>query len=438
MERPSHAMPSPVESAPLPEVVNHTPWPSQYFQHVDPHGEIFHVMVSRISYTLRAVQKNGDLIEPTVLPPEQQTPLCTADEFYANVNTSSVLQESDLAPYKPKCDVVLTNAFAHTPDGKPHERWPAGFRFADTIIKTFQVTGPRQFERSLASLGALRPGAPKPVTQVPLCYELAFGGPNVIRQEQLLQEFLDDKDDVRITKSQREAAHQAHDALPAFYTPNPIGCGRLPEAVHDADKAIAKLEIHTQQQTQSAQHYAAPQIEALNQPYDGQQDYPVVGVGAIGRWWSPRVSLAGTHDDAWKQSQWPKSPLDHDYRYWNCAPEDQQIDYPQGGEEVMLLNLIPADKYQGIFRFKLPTQELQLLVRLNVGVVMFAPMNIDTVILDLATGTVTTVRRAIISAKTDVRQLELGTWPKGTGMELDAEMQRAASERTKPQEARRG
>ena len=104
----------------------------------------------------------------------------------------------------------------------------------------------------------------------------------------------------------------------------------------------------------------------------------------------------------------------------------------------MLLNLIPADKYQGIFRFKLPTQELQLLVRLNVGVVMFAPMNIDTVILDLATGTVTTVRRAIISAKTDVRQLELGTWPKGTGMELDAEMQRAASERAKPQEARRG
>src|SRR5256885_31690 len=93
MERPSHAMPSPVESAPLPEVVNHTPWPSQYFQHVDPHGEIFHVMVSRISYTLRAVQKNGDLIEPTVLPPEQQTPLCTADEFYANVNISSVLQE---------------------------------------------------------------------------------------------------------------------------------------------------------------------------------------------------------------------------------------------------------------------------------------------------------------------------------------------------------
>src|SRR5260370_42679476 len=70
----------------------------------------------------------------------------------------------------------------------------------------------------------------------------------------------------------------------------------------------------------------------------------VVGVGAIGRWWSPRVSLAGTHDDAWKQSQWPKSPLDHDYRYWNCAPEDQQIDYPQGGEEVMLLNHIPADR----------------------------------------------------------------------------------------------
>ncbi|NVI10003.1 DUF2169 domain-containing protein, partial [Paraburkholderia sp. JPY454] len=54
------------------------------------------------------------------------------------------------------------------------------------------------------------------------------------------------------------------------------------------------------------------------------------------------------------------------------------------------------------------------------------PMNIDTVILDMGSGILSIVRRAVVSAKTDVRQLELGTWPAGTGVQLDEAMQQAA------------
>ncbi|MGL5003322.1 MAG: DUF2169 family type VI secretion system accessory protein, partial [Casimicrobium sp.] len=51
-----------------------------------------------------------------------------------------------------------------------------------------------------------------------------------------------------------------------------------------------------------------------------------------------------------------------------------------------------------------------LLVRLNAGPMLFMPMNIDTVIIDFASGTLTIVRRALISSENDIRQLELGTW----------------------------
>ncbi|OPH11666.1 DUF2169 domain-containing protein, partial [Azospirillum brasilense] len=112
--------------------------------------------------------------------------------------------------------------------------------------------------------------------------------------------------------------------------------------------------------------------------------------------------------------------------YWNCAPEDQQIDYPQGGEEIVLVHFTSTVHHSGPYRFLLPRQDLQLLVRLHVGVLMFAPMNIDTVILDMGTGILSIVRRAVVSAKTDVRQLELGTWPAGTGVQLDEAMQQAA------------
>lgn len=55
---------------------------------------------------------------------------------------------------------------------------------------------------------------------------------------------------------------------------------------------------------------------------------------------------------------------------------------------------------------------------MQVGAVLFAPMNIDTVTLDFKAKRLSVVRRVAISAKAPVRQLELGTWEKGTALEL--------------------
>ena len=158
--------------------------------------------------------------------------------------------------------------------------------------------------------------------------------------------------------------------------------------------------------------YRAPQIEQPELPFDGtERDYPTLGLGPIARWWQTRQALAGTHDEAWKATQWPKSPTDHDYRYWNCAPEDQQIPYPQGGEEIVLANLTPPlAGHPGPVRFALPQQDMSLLARLQAGPMLLLPMAIDTVVIDLQAATLAVVRRVLVPSDLDVRQFELGTW----------------------------
>lgn len=412
MNSPDSTLPAPLTAAPLPEVVNHTPWPSQYFQHVDPQGEIFHVMVCRMTYSLPTLntRASADPV-PELLHPEEQPPLCESDQYRLDINTSSLIQESDYAPYKPKCDVLVVNALAYSPGGKPRVRWPAGFAFGDAIQKLLQVTGPRTLKEGLLGWSL---SAPEAVTQVPIRYELAYGGPNAIALQGLLEQLAAEPE---LNAADKHKATLALDRMPAYHPANPIGCGRNPSQVFEAIETIRNVQHSSIPDWKSVEAvlHVAPQIEALDKAFKGQNDYPVLGLGPIGRWWQPRLKLAGTHDEAWKATQWPRSPRDHDYHYWNCAPQDQQIDYPQGGEVIALANLTPGlPPDGGTIRFALPQQDLQLLLRLQAGPLLFAPMHIDTIIIDLEAATLSVVRRAIVSARTEVRALELGTWPPGT------------------------
>lgn len=363
MRQPPYVLESPVEAAPLPEVRNHTQFPSQYFQMVDVGDKVFHVLVSRITYALDDLDEQK---RPRLARDQQE--LVQSDMFYNEMNTSSLVQESDFAHYKPRCDVLLAHATGYAPDGKPASRWPVGVKIGDWH-KLIAVCGPR----------TIRPGVtgwklsdPQPAIQVPIRYELAFGGtcqwPETI------------------------AAEDEPEIL-ARYEPNPIGCGLL----HQLWLKQAR-----------PQELRAPQIEVFEQPFDNhwlqRQDYPVVGLGAIGRWWQPRVRLAGTYDQEWKENRWPRLPLDFDAAYWNAAPQDQQIDYPKGGEEVVLVGLTPGGGKSHLY---LPDRPPHALARLHAGPILPRPMNLDTLIFDMHRMTLTCVHRMLIAADADVRVLEI-------------------------------
>ena len=134
---------------------------------MDVGDEVFHVIASRITYDLTRLDEQG-------APPlaAVQAPLADADAFYGEPATTSCIQESDFAPYKPKCDILLAHAVAYAPEGRAHRRWPVGIRIGDWQ-KMLAVTGARYIDRGLLGWKVTEP---EKATAVPLRWEHAYGG----------------------------------------------------------------------------------------------------------------------------------------------------------------------------------------------------------------------------------------------------------------------
>jgi hypothetical protein len=78
--------------------------------------------------------------------------------------------------------------------------------------------------------------------------------------------------------------------------------------------------------------------------------------GPIGRGWPSRIRHAGTYDQTWIDNVFPFLPTDFDTRYFQCAPEDQQVPQLHGGERVLLVNLTPDGRRE----FALPSVEVPI------------------------------------------------------------------------------
>ena len=365
---------------PLPDIasarhINHTPFPSQYYQTVDQHGEAFHVVATRITYDMRQLWGDGYLGYA-----EHQTELATSDVWDGAVNESSPLWESDYAPYKPRCDVLVAHAVSR-PDKSLWEhisgasagsarRWPCSIalRWQDeeghrrTWHKQLIATGPRTH----GLLGAV--SQPEPAQQTTIHWQNAFGGQ--------LKEPATDQFDRRgqLTQAAGSKRWQTDER-------NPVGCG--------LDKSRGK---------------PAPRLEvAGGAPYSGQSDYPPISLTAVGKAWLPRRLRAGTHDQRWRDEQWPLPPLDFDYAYWNCAPPDQQIDYPTPGAQLDLLGLYPPHASQGWpehFSAKLPPHQLfvHAYVPSTRGVGPDLLAKLDTLVIDMQALQVYAIHRVVLNA----------------------------------------
>lgn len=231
-------------------------------------------------------------------------PLAYRDAYIGEPGESAMLHGDDFARYKPRCD-VLFDACAHPPGGKGVETLGIEVRVG-SLVKRLRVHGPRSWQ----SYGnSYRPGRADAFLKLPLHYGLAFGGS---------REWL----------SHAETHIEAHAA-------NPVGLGWYgPHTWRGADGE------------------PMPQIEAFDEPIVRPDvEARPMALSALGRHWQPRAGLAGTYDAAWQRDTAPFLPEDFDERYHQCAPEDQQIDYPQGGEPVSLIHLLPD---QAALHFELP------------------------------------------------------------------------------------
>lgn len=233
---------------------------------------------------------------------EQQVELVTADVFEGEPGYSATVYECDYAAQKPFCDVLL-NGSAYAPYGQPTDQVNVRLQM-ETIDKAFTVVGNRVWQ---TGNWGLRATAPEPFTVMPISYGNAFGG--------------------------MDNAHEDSQYHDAFYR-NLVGVGF--HVYHDEDAIDGK---------------PLPNTEEPGHPVKSPDgSYNPMAFGAVTRACQPRISYGGTYDDAWAADTFPFLPEDFDPRYFQAAPEDQQLPHPVGGSRVVLTNLSPG----GHLEFHLP------------------------------------------------------------------------------------
>ena len=250
----------------------------------------------------------------------EQIPLQQADEYLGDPAHSSLKTISEYHIGKPSTDILMFG-LAYSLGQRPVRHMDVGFEVG-SLRKSARIFGDRIWQDNQITM-------PDAFVSMPLVYERAFGGQDVVNQQ------------IRATEAR-----------------NPVGKGFV------GQKAAAELN-----------GIALPNIESPYELIINWQDKPnPVGFGPIASGWSPRVTLAGTYDQVWQMQRAPYLPDDFNPRFLNSAPADQI--YPgfiKGGELVRIIGMHP----EGDFQFNLPYVNLVNKVIIN-GETLSAPFQMET------------------------------------------------------------
>jgi hypothetical protein len=260
----------------------------------------------------------------------EQVGIVDSDVFTGEPGFSAPLYEYDYAAIKPRCDVLL-NGSAYAPAGRVARRVTVSLQVG-SISKSFDVVGNRSWVGALLGVVAT---SPEPFESMPISYDRAFGG--------------------------IDAAHP-DPAKHRYYETNHAGVG-----------------FHQQTEREFIDGTPLPNTEESGRPVtDPRGSYRPMAFGSIGRAWQPRPRLAGTYDQNWLDNIFPFLPPDFDNRYYQAAPPDQQMDYPRGGEQIVLENLTPS----GHVAFQLPTINVPVVYYRREGDPQETRAVIDTIVLE--------------------------------------------------------
>jgi hypothetical protein len=283
-----------------------------------------------------------------------QIPLVKADICADEPGTSGTLIESDYAHFKPKCDVVL-NGCACAPEGQKATEMNVGMAVG-TMAKAFTVYGDRWWEKGRMGV---KPTQPEPFEQLFLSYDRAYGGVDIHP----------DKPDKKLT-----------------YLQNPVGIGYYP---YKSGEKLVGMPI-------------ANTAELGKNPLDTKGKFKPMSFSPICRNFEERIKYTGTYDQEWLDNKAPYWPDDFNYAYFQCAPNDQQIDYPNGGEQVRLVNLAPKSDIS----FSLPSLKIPVIFTGFNGDLKENYPVVDTIVFEPDKNIFTYTARTIYEVKKDVFEVK--------------------------------
>ncbi|MEO6237661.1 MAG: DUF2169 domain-containing protein [Vicinamibacterales bacterium] len=305
------------------ELINETRMVAGYSMGLEPSGRELLVVVIKGTFVL---PKLGEQVRLS----EEQLPLVTADTFTGRPGFSAPLYEVDFAPRKPFCDVLLLGS-AHAPDGREVTRMRVGLRVG-RVSKACEVVGDRVWQARLSGISA---SAPLPFSQLPISYDVAFGGSDCAGEDET-----------------------EHDA----YLPNPVGRGWHK---HLKDSRIEGTRLPTTEQ--SGEPVSSPTGK-----------YTPMAFGPVGRGWPERTRYAGTYDQQWLDDVFPFLPTNFDERYFQAAPAGQQLPLPKEPVEVLLSGFTR----DGVRQFVLPHFDAPVHIFPKRGRREEYPATMDTIVIE--------------------------------------------------------
>lgn len=281
------------------ETVNRTPFAAQGTFARDRHGIEHWVVAVRAVFGVRA--------DGLVAVAERQEPVRLAAE-YADAQARELKAAADFAPFRPAAD-ILVRGTACVPGGVAARRCAVRVRVG-AIEKRAAVSGRRILRRTGGWRGRLSLEGPDEFGGVRLTWRAALGGADPFARP-------DDPD-------------------AASHPDNPVGRGwtaRWTDLPVGAELPLPLIE--------DPAHPVTP----------GRPLPPPYGFGPLQPGWRPRLSHAGTYDEAWMTARAPLAPEDFSERFHQTAPADQIYpDTLRGGEPVEVEGLHP----DGPYAFRLP------------------------------------------------------------------------------------
>lgn len=311
---------------------NDTGFPGTLFVSPDPAGV----------ETVYAVVKATFVLGASPILAEEQVPITLEAVHHGEPAESSIKVPSDVSLEKPGTDVVLVG-HAYGPGGRP-------VQYVDVTVSV----GPlrrvvRAFgDRSWTSDGVgYRATAPEPFEAMPLVWERAYGGVDMVGGE------------------------------PCTETRNPVGRGFRDE---EGERELEGL--------------ALPNLEDPYQPITSWKQRPEPACFApVAPHWEPRRTYAGTYDEEWQRTRAPYLPTDFDPRFFHIAPRGLAAQgFLQGGEPVVIEGASP----HGTLAFELPRVAVRTVYRLD-GEPVERAARLDTVILEPDEGRLLLVWRSALS-----------------------------------------
>lgn len=354
----------------LKEVLHETPFEHFVCDKMGPGREYFDTLVVKGTFAI-AQRARAEVAR-------EQLPIALADELWNpdDAERSAVRQAGEVVLTKPTTDVMLSG-HAYAPDGEATTDWwtEVGVRGRDfELAQGAHVLGPNRWRFAGRHGWVLE--RPEAVTQVPIRYDLAFGG---------------------AYRTQR-THEDAEEAGPEWVTwaQNPSGLGFLDEDGLDDEC-----------------QYAAPQWLPDESCVGRTRDVGLAGYGPVARPWPTRLKYAGTYDEEWlekaRKSIERGIPADYardfDPRFFQCAhPGLIMPRHLVGNEVIRLVGLMPGAE---AFEFQLPCLALSARLTDHAGKEEVRALPLDTVQIDTDSATVSLCWRLSISQRREVVRADL-------------------------------